>query len=330
MTKTDPDLPQAALAWAKPRTEASSPIPTRGFSYPAPVVKTPMFTDSYPDDFPQSAREHVYAASFHATEEFDKGKPSVRYEHDSKPLALTWIRRIFAEFTKQGHMLGMQKVWKPDRFETESLKVFDELARMAHLSGNGRFDRTDIEGSDEWGEFRRQLGEVVKAHEVATGAENNGAEQPAAAPPLPLPAQSQSAGQPAETAEANRQQSADSPLMQARRGGNRTPDLETSRERVALYEQLKRDLSTVQLWRNKNRRSPAFDLASLKQAYPDLVLWQHLEAPAEQRELLKDTFNTGTYAWNIVRRVFGLSGEITSRAVLKKDRAKIRDAENGK
>jgi hypothetical protein len=147
-----------------PRREEASPRPTRGYySPPPPVVTTPTFTVSWPDDFPQSARDDVYDAYVDATQEFDRGKASVRYEHDVKPLALTWIRRIFAEFTKLGHMLGIQKVWKADRFESESLKFFDELARVVYLSGNGRFVRTDIEHSDEWQEFRRQLGKVVEA-----------------------------------------------------------------------------------------------------------------------------------------------------------------------
>jgi hypothetical protein len=114
-----------------------------------------------------------------------------------------------------------------------------------------------------------------------------------------------------------------------RRGRTRTKDLETSRKRIAMYEQFKTELSTVQQWRKKNRRSRSFDFARLKCAHPDLLLWKNI-TESEQRDLLTDELNPSTYAWNIVRRVFGLSGEISSREVLKKDRAKLRDAERGK
>jgi hypothetical protein len=112
-----------------------------------------------------------------------------------------------------------------------------------------------------------------------------------------------------------------------RRRGTRTKDLETSRKRIDMNDRLKTELSTVQQWRKSNRRSRSFDLATLKQAYPDFELWKHLPA-SEQPELLKDDLKPRVYAWSIVRRVFGLSGEISSREVLKKDRAKIRAAES--
>ena len=106
--------------------------------------------------------------------------------------------------------------------------------------------------------------------------------------------------------------------------GVRTPDIETSRRRVALYDQLSSELAKVQQWRKGNRKSR--DVAALKRDHPNFALWERL-TERQQADLLTDEFRPTAYTWSIVRAVFGLSGESTSREVLKKDRRKIRVAE---
>jgi hypothetical protein len=106
--------------------------------------------------------------------------------------------------------------------------------------------------------------------------------------------------------------------------GRRIPDVETSRRRVELYNQLASELSQVQLWRKKNRR--ALSLLGLKAAFPNFALWLHIQE-SQQPGLLKDDIKPRAYAVNLVRAAFGLPCDRTSRAFLKKDRAVIRAAE---
>ncbi len=84
----------------------------------------------------------------------------------------------------------------------------------------------------------------------------------------------------------------------SRTRGKRTPDIETSRRRVALYEQLTSELAKVQGWRTRNRRFR--DLTALKREYPAFALWQQLSDKQQQELLIADLQAKG-YAWNFCR-----------------------------
>jgi hypothetical protein len=97
----------------------------------------------------------------------------------------------------------------------------------------------------------------------------------------------------------------------------RTPDLQSSIERINLVDALARELATIK------QDVKSFRTASdLKQRHPDFGLWTHIDA-AETKDLANGVaFTPKAYAENLTLRKFG----ITSRETLKKDRRKIRNA----
>jgi hypothetical protein len=101
------------------------------------------------------------------------------------------------------------------------------------------------------------------------------------------------------------------------RGIGRGPDLETSRERIALYNQLSRELAAVHREVKKYT-----SVERLKTKYPSYRLWEMLSEP-EQRELLGGEFKPRAYAQSLTLRQYGL----TSPSTLKKDRKKLREAQ---
>jgi hypothetical protein len=97
----------------------------------------------------------------------------------------------------------------------------------------------------------------------------------------------------------------------------RTPDLESSRKRLALVGALARELATIK--QDVERFCTAEDL---KQKHPQFILWEHIDK-AELKELAEGAaFTPKAYAENLTLRKFG----ITSRETLKKDRKKLRRA----
>jgi len=98
---------------------------------------------------------------------------------------------------------------------------------------------------------------------------------------------------------------------------DRGPDLETSRTRVDLEDQLQRELATV-----FQRAERYTTVEKLKQKYPAFKLWTILSGP-EQEELLTEPLRPRAYARSLVMRQYGLS----SRETLKRDRQKLRHAQ---
>lgn len=98
----------------------------------------------------------------------------------------------------------------------------------------------------------------------------------------------------------------------------RTPDLDTSRDRLALVDALARELATIK--QDLKRFCTAEDL---KQKHPQFILWEHIDK-AELKELADGAaFAPKAYAESLTLRKFG----ITSRETLKKDRKKFRQAQ---
>jgi hypothetical protein len=102
-------------------------------------------------------------------------------------------------------------------------------------------------------------------------------------------------------------------LGRPRRTPRRTPDLKTSRERVALYDQLSQELATIK----KELQTGCDDPRTLKRKYPNFRLWPLLN-DSDINEL-DENFRPKGYAERITLRVFG----VTSPATLKKDRRKL-------
>jgi hypothetical protein len=98
----------------------------------------------------------------------------------------------------------------------------------------------------------------------------------------------------------------------------RGPNLEISRRRVELEDNLRSELATVAL----ELRQPT-DLSKLRKKFPNFQIWRQLSDP-EQESLLNEPFKTTAYARLLVLRHFGLTSEET----LKKDRKKLRTAAN--
>jgi hypothetical protein len=96
----------------------------------------------------------------------------------------------------------------------------------------------------------------------------------------------------------------------------REPDLQTSKNRIALLEQLSSELATI---RQKTHKYTT--LQELKAKYPEFKIWEILPE-SEQRELLGGEFKPKAYAVNLVLRQYGLS----SPEALRKDRRKLRQA----
>jgi hypothetical protein len=98
----------------------------------------------------------------------------------------------------------------------------------------------------------------------------------------------------------------------------RTPDLQSSRERLDLVTALARELATI-----KQELVVYCTAEGLKQKHPEFILWKHIDE-AELRELADGiAFTPKAYAETLTLRKFG----ITSRETLKKDRKKLRKAQ---
>ena len=103
------------------------------------------------------------------------------------------------------------------------------------------------------------------------------------------------------------------------RANNRRPDVQTSGERIALCDQLSRELATLYLEVKKHTT-----VEKLKTKYPRFKLWEIL-SEYEQHELLDGEFKPRAYADHLTIRHYGL----TSTSTLKKDRKKLREAQQG-
>jgi hypothetical protein len=101
------------------------------------------------------------------------------------------------------------------------------------------------------------------------------------------------------------------------RGSGRGPDLETSGEWIALYNQLSTELAAVH---SEVKRFTTVE--KLKMKYPGFRLWEMLSEP-QQGELLGGEFRPRAYARSLTLHQYGL----TSPATLKKDRKKLRRAQ---
>jgi hypothetical protein len=99
---------------------------------------------------------------------------------------------------------------------------------------------------------------------------------------------------------------------------DRGPNLEISRRRVELEDNLRSELATVVF----ELQQPT-DLRKLQKKFPDFQIWRQLSIP-EQESLLYEPFKTTAYARRLVLRHFGLTSEET----LKKDRKKLKTAAN--
>jgi hypothetical protein len=97
----------------------------------------------------------------------------------------------------------------------------------------------------------------------------------------------------------------------------RTPNLQSSRERLQLVNILASELATIKY--DLRRYCTAEDL---KKKHPDFTLWDHI-SDGDLKELVDGVaFTPKAYAENLTLRKFG----ITSRETLKKDRKKLRKA----
>ena len=252
------------------------------------------------------------------------------------------VKTSVAEFGKLACKAVKEGLWPPYQAGPAMEEFLQTIARAAYNDANDLYDdpfyysfpdlEKAITTSDEWlgclEEFAK--GPEVKPSTSAEKAPKNDGDEPVEINESILCPRA-SDGVPdtdrplADMSSARVDlQSAYSPPTQPRRGGNRTPDVETSRERVALYSQLASELSRVLQWRKKNRK--LLSLSGLKAAFPDFRLWERLPK-SQYSELLKDDIDPKAFAWNIVRVIDGLNGESNSRSVLKKDRAKIRKAD---
>ena len=99
-------------------------------------------------------------------------------------------------------------------------------------------------------------------------------------------------------------------------GRRRGPDLDKIKARTALFNQLRRELATVQ-----EDMLSFHSLEQLKKRHPQFRLWSVL-SEAEQKELLAVEFRPLPYAKTLVLKQYG----VTSKETLKKDRLKLRQA----
>jgi hypothetical protein len=97
----------------------------------------------------------------------------------------------------------------------------------------------------------------------------------------------------------------------------RTPDLKSSRERLALVDILQRELAII-----KKEVNGYCTVEGLKRKYPTFTVWSHLEDWQLKALVDGEEFAPKAYAENLTLMKFGL----TSRETLKKDRRKLRKA----
>lgn len=97
----------------------------------------------------------------------------------------------------------------------------------------------------------------------------------------------------------------------------RTPDLKSSRERLALVATLARELAFI-----KQEVKGYCTVDSLKRKHPKFALWSHIEDSQIKALVDGEEFTPKAYAESLTLIAFGL----TSRETLKKDRRKLRRA----
>ena len=97
----------------------------------------------------------------------------------------------------------------------------------------------------------------------------------------------------------------------------RAPDLESSRERLALVAVLARELAII-----KQEVKGYCTVDGLKRNYPKFTLWTLIEDSQTKALVDGEEFTPKAYAENLTLAKFGL----TSRETLKKDRRKLRKA----
>ncbi len=131
---------------------------------PTPTIRAPRITYEYPEDFPQSAQQRIFAEQMRAEEFLDEKKGSIRDEADADALLLEFVLRVFAAFAEEICNLGIQGTWSGERIESECHGFLRHLAHAAHLTSGGEIRdnvRSEIERSAEWKEYRRRLREVA-------------------------------------------------------------------------------------------------------------------------------------------------------------------------
>ena len=97
----------------------------------------------------------------------------------------------------------------------------------------------------------------------------------------------------------------------------RTPDLDSSRERLALVSTLARELAIV-----KQEVKSYCTVDGVKRKHPKFTLWTLIEDSQIKALVDGEEFTPKAYAENLTLAKFGL----TSRETLKKDRKKLRKA----
>jgi hypothetical protein len=181
------------------------------------------------------------------------------------------------------------------------------FSNVAFLFAMQKFAESDL---NEWREREALLGAAL--NDLKGGRPNEPASSPPVGIPDPLaPALGNTSSETAD--DANAPSCALDPTPP-----RRTPDLQSSRNRLDLVNALARELATIK--QDLKRFCTAEDL---KQKHPQFILWEHIDK-AELKELADGVaFAPKAYAENLTLRKFG----ITSRETLKKDRKKLRQAQ---
>src|SRR5262249_52379422 len=97
----------------------------------------------------------------------------------------------------------------------------------------------------------------------------------------------------------------------------RAPDLDISRERLALVRTLAQELAVV-----KQELKSYCSVDMLKRKHPNFTLWTLIDDPQIKDLIDGAPFSPKAFAENLTLKKFGL----TSRETLKKDRRKLRMA----
>ena len=107
------------------------------------------------------------------------------------------------------------------------------------------------------------------------------------------------------------------PVGPGKRPPRRTPDIETSRERIELRNKLATELATI-----KPDLGRYCTPEHLKSKYPNFELWKMLQLCEIQELIDGDQLKPTVYAGNLALRKYGL----TSLQTIKKDQKKLRKA----
>jgi hypothetical protein len=107
------------------------------------------------------------------------------------------------------------------------------------------------------------------------------------------------------------------PAAKPNKTPRRSPDLQTSKKRLALQDALASELATIKMPVQK-----FCDAEALKREFPDFELWNYINETEIQELADGEKFTPKAFAGNIALRTFGG----TSPETLKKDRRKLRKA----